>query len=75
MLSHILEPSLKHDFREKLSGGYLSCGPCTPMLNVMTFSSSEGHSADPFVQVPSMRDVLLSQVVWLKAGMPTVPIV
>lgn len=27
-------------------------GPCTTMLNVMTFSSSEGHSADPFVWVP-----------------------
>lgn len=76
LLSHIRDPSPKQDFREKLYGGYLSYGPCTPMLNVMTFSSSEGHSADPFVWVPSVRDARLpSQVVWLETGMHTVPIV
>lgn len=35
-------------------------------------SSSEGHSADPFIWVPSLRDIFLpSQVVWLEVGMLT----
>jgi len=76
MLSHVLEPSPKQDFRDKLHGVYLSYGPCTPMLNVITFSSSEDHSSDPLVWVMSMKAALLpSQVVWLEAGMPTVPVV
>jgi len=46
------------------------------MLNVITFSSSEDHSSDPLVWVMSMKAALLpSQVVWLEAGMPTVPVV
>lgn len=50
----------------------ITCHTCTLLLNIMTFRSF----CRSFCLMPSMKDALLpSQVVWLEAGMLTVPIV